>query len=139
MKYLVGTQELCLTLKSDKTSCLKWYVDAAFTVHSDFKSHTGATLTIGKGVIVYLSRNKKLNAKSRTEDELVGVDYASSLILWTKLFLVSQGYKLEQNILYQDSRSTILLQENGKKSSSKRTRHLNIRYFPSRINSKKEI
>ena len=31
--------------------------------------------------------------------------------------------------MYQDNKSAILLEENGKKSSSKRTRHLNIRYF----------
>ena len=40
----------------------------------------------------------------------------------------AQGYETE-NILYQDNKSTILLLENGKKSSSKRTRAINIRYF----------
>ena len=43
-------------------------------------------------------------------------------------FLEAQGYKAEQNILYQDNKITILLQENSKNSSSKRSRHLNIRY-----------
>ena len=52
MKYLVGTQELCFTLKADKTTCLKWYVDVAFAVHYSFKLYTGATLTMGKGAIV---------------------------------------------------------------------------------------
>jgi hypothetical protein len=41
----------------------------------------------------------------------------------------AQGYAIEKNILYQDNKSTILLERNGKKSSSKRTRALNIRYF----------
>ena len=31
--------------------------------------------------------------------------------------------------LYQDNKSTILLEENDKRSSSRRTRHFNIRYF----------
>ena len=52
-----------------------------------------------------------------------------TMILWTKLFLEAQGIAVERNVLYQDNKSTILLQENGKKSSSKRTRALNIRYF----------
>ena len=56
-------------------------------VHSDFKSHTGATLTMGKGAIVSVLQNQKLNTKSSTEAELVGADDASSLIVWTKLFL----------------------------------------------------
>ena len=37
MKYLVGTREFWSTLKSDKTSCLKLYVDAEFVVHLYFK------------------------------------------------------------------------------------------------------
>ena len=41
----------------------------------------------------------------------------------------SQGYEIKKNILFQDNKSTILLQRNGKRSSSKRTRALNIRYF----------
>jgi hypothetical protein len=59
----------------------------------------------------------------------VGADDASVLILWTKLFLVEQGYTVNDNILFQDNKSTILLQENGKKSSGSRTGALNIRYF----------
>ena len=48
VKYPVGTQELCLTLKADKTSCLKLFLDTAFTVHSSFKLHTRETLTMEK-------------------------------------------------------------------------------------------
>ncbi len=51
------------------------------------------------------------------------------MILWTKLFLEAQGYEIEKNILYQDNKSAILLETKGKKSSGKRTRALNIRYF----------
>ena len=32
-------------------------------------------------------------------------------------------------IVYQDNKSAILLEKNGKASSSKRTKHMNIRYF----------
>ena len=31
--------------------------------------------------------------------------------------------------MYQDNQSAILLENNGKKSSSKKTRHINIRYY----------
>ena len=33
------------------------------------------------------------------------------------------------NILYQDSHSSMKLEQNGKRSNGKRTRHINIRYF----------
>jgi hypothetical protein len=41
----------------------------------------------------------------------------------------AQGYKIQDNILFQDNKSAILLEKNGKASSSKRTKHINIRYF----------
>jgi hypothetical protein len=111
--------------------CIKWYVDASFAVHPDFKSHTDATMSFedGKGAVQSVSRKQKLNMKSSTEAELVGVDDTSVMILWIKLFLEAQGYKIEKNTLYQDNKSAIPLEENGKKSSGKRTRALNIRYF----------
>ena len=36
---------------------------------------------------------------------------------------------MEQNILYQDNKSTIRLANNGRWSSSKRTKHIKSRYF----------
>jgi hypothetical protein len=41
----------------------------------------------------------------------------------------AQGYNVQDNILFQDNRSSILLEKNGKASSIKRTKHINIRYF----------
>ena len=49
-----------------------------------------------KGAIVSVSRKQNLNTKSSTEDELVGRDDVSSLILWTNIFLETQGYKVEK-------------------------------------------
>ena len=42
MKYLNGTVDKVLTLKIDDITIIKWYVDASFSMHDDFKSHTGA-------------------------------------------------------------------------------------------------
>ena len=36
---------------------------------------------------------------------------------------------MDDNILYQDNKSSILLKTNGKASRGKRTKHINIRYF----------
>ena len=50
-------------------------------------------------------------------------------VLWTRYFLEAQGFIVTDNIIYQDNTSTIKLEENGRGSSGKRTRHINIRYF----------
>ena len=130
MRYLLGTREMVLTLSADNLHTIKWYVDASFAVHPDFRSHTGAVMKMGKhGAVISMSAKQKLNTRSSCEAELVGADDAATKILWTKLFLEAQGYSVKKNILYQDNKSTILLLENGKRSSGKRTRALNIRYF----------
>jgi hypothetical protein len=40
-----------------------------------------------------------------------------------------QGFPVVENALHQDNQSCILLAKNGRQSSSKRTKHLNLRYF----------
>jgi hypothetical protein len=50
-------------------------------------------------------------------------------IIWTRLFLEAQGYGVHESRIYQDNQSAMLMEKNGKASTSKRTRHINIRYF----------
>lgn len=129
LKYCNGTRKDKLILSADDLHVIKWFVDSSFAVHADFKSHTGGTMSYGTGSPLTTSRKQKLNTRSSTEAELVGADDMSVMILWTKLFMEAQGYAVKKNILYQDNKSTILLENNGKRSSSKRTRAFNIRYF----------
>jgi hypothetical protein len=129
LEYVNGSRNDVLTLEASDLRVIKWYVDASFAVHGDFKSHTGAAMSYGGGAPITMSRKQKLNTRSSTEAELVGADDAMNLILWTRLFLGEQGYDVLENIVFQDNKSAILLEKNGKRSSSKRTRALNIRYF----------
>jgi hypothetical protein len=86
-------------------------------------------MSLGKGSVYSTSTWQKLNTKSSTEAELVGVDDVMPLVLWTRYFLEAQGYEVRENKVFQDNKSAILLEENGRRSSSRRTRHINIRYF----------
>ena len=129
MKWLKQTRKDCLTLKSDGERVGKWHVDASFAVHPDYRSHTGAGFSLGKGNISSISRKQGMNTRSSTEAEVVAADEVVGPMLWTRLFLEAQGYPLKDNILYQDNQSAMLLETNGRKSAGKRSRHLNIRYF----------
>ena len=40
-----------------------------------------------------------------------------------------QGYKIDENILYQDNKSAILLKKNGRKSAGKQSHALNVQNF----------
>jgi hypothetical protein len=84
---------------------------------------------MGKGSTYSASKSQRLNTKSSTEAEVVGVDNVMAQVLWTRYFLEAQGYKVEKDTVYQDNQSAMLLERNGRGSSSKRTRHINVRYF----------
>jgi hypothetical protein len=52
----------------------------------------------------------------------------------------AQGYGVKDNVLFQDNNSSILLEKNGKASSSKRTKHIHIHYlFIANRVSKEEV
>jgi hypothetical protein len=106
-----------------------WYVDALFTMHPNMCGHTGGGLTVGRGFPISVLPKQKLNTRSSTESELVGIDDLVPIICWTHYFLLSQGYEIIENLLLHDNKSSILLEQNGKALSGKRTRHINIQYF----------
>ena len=86
-------------------------------------------MTLGKGAITSTSTKQKVNVRSSTEGELVGADDALPQAIWSKYFIEAQGHTVNNNIMCQDNKSCMLLETNGKFSSSKRTKHINNKYF----------
>ena len=76
-----------------------------------------------------MSRKQRMNTGSTTESEVVGVSDYLPNIIWLMRFLEAQGYELKLNIMYQDNVSAIQMERHGKKSSSRRTRHFDVRFF----------
>ena len=118
---------MTLTIEPDDNPC--WWVDSSYAVHPDMKIHAGIFMTIGKGGSYTSSCKQKLNTKSSMEAELVAIDGAMDQILWTRNFLAAQGILVPHTTIYQYNKITILLSENGKASSSKRTKHLDVGYY----------
>ena len=137
--YLMNTIHLPLIIGADDSGSMVWNIDASFAVHADCKSHTGASLTLGHGSVLSMSCKQKINTKSSTEAELVGVDDAMTFVMWMKHFFESQVKQINEHsklkrlgsdtIIEQDNTSAIQLEKNGWKSSSKRTKHIDVRYF----------
>jgi hypothetical protein len=116
-----------LTLEAGADSIgIKWWINASFAVHLDMQSHMGGTLSLRKGLVYSMSQKQRINTKSSTEAELVGVDDGMPLVVWTQNFITAQGYNIRDNVVYQDNQSTMLLAKNGRASSGRRTRHIDI-------------
>jgi hypothetical protein len=139
IRYLRLTISIPLILGWDGTGKLTWSVNVSFAVHKDMCSHTGAVLTLGQGALMSMSLKQKINTKSLTEAELVGVDNAMNFVEWIQVFVEQQVESINEDsilnkigcdvVVQQDNTSTIQLQNNGQASSMKRTQHINIRYF----------
>jgi hypothetical protein len=107
-----------------------WFIDGAFAVHKDMKSHTDLYMTFGLGMMDgSCTKQKMINTTSSTQAEVVAVHDNMPSILWTRYFLEAQGYPMRPSMVHQDNKSAMLLETNGRGSSSKQTRHMNIRYF----------
>jgi hypothetical protein len=127
--FLKGTRDDVLTLEADECQTLTWYVNAAFAVHEDMWSQTGGIFTLGKGSIISDALKQKINTRSSTEAEVVGVDDEIGKKLWTKRFIEWQEFIVRMNIVCQDNTSSMKLENRGKASSGKRTRHFDSKMF----------
>ena len=129
IRYLRHTLYICLVLGRDDTGVVRWWIDASYAVHPDMRGHTGATMSLGNGLVFSSSWKQKLVTRGSTESEVVGVFDVLPQVLWTKKFLEDQGVEVKETILYQDNMSSMLLERNGRQSSMKRTKHMDIHYF----------
>jgi hypothetical protein len=118
-----------LILSANGSGILKWWVDTSFAVHPNMRGHSGGGLSLGLRFPIVSSTKHKLNTRSSTETDVVGADDFMPAICWTHYFMKAQGYGVKDNVLFQDNKSSILLEKNGKASHSKRTKHISFRYF----------
>ena len=133
LQHLRGTIDLFLTLGGDDITKMKSWVDVSYGVHDDCRSHTGGAISFGWGVLLTKCQKQKLNTKSSTKGEIVGVSDFLPNMIWARMFLQEQGFILKENILYQDNQSAIKIEENGKRSSGQKTKHMDNKYFSSKI------
>jgi Reverse transcriptase (RNA-dependent DNA polymerase) len=123
LMYLNSWPDLKMTLACEEDLRVYRYVDASFAVHQDMKSHTGAIISLGRGSVNVSSKKQQLMTKSSTESELVGLSDQLPQVIWTRNFLLCQGYQVGAVVIFQDNQSTIALVAKGR-STSARTRHI---------------
>ena len=129
LHYLKGTLHLPLRIQVESTEVPEWDIDASHAVHEDCKGQTGGGMTLGKGAAMAMSWKHKGNSRSSTEAEIVGLYDCLPNVLWSLYFMQAQGYGTKRARVNQDNNSAILLEVNGRASSTKRTKHLKNKYF----------
>jgi hypothetical protein len=61
MCYLKHTHKDVMVLSADNSQGIIWHLNAAFAVHNDKKSHTGAIMSLGGGAIISVSTKQKVS------------------------------------------------------------------------------
>jgi len=129
LQFLNQTLDDRKIIGMDNLSELYTWIDAAYAVHPDMKSHTGGTMSFGLGLLHCRSGKQKLNTKSLTELEVVGTSDYVPYNFYLKNFIEAQGQVLKKNVIYQDNQSAMKMEKNGRNSCTWNSRHINIRYF----------
>ena len=129
LTYLANTIDDVRRIGCDSLSHIFTWIDAAFAVHPNMRGQTGGAMSFGWGIIHGRSSKQKINTKSSTESELVGVSEYLPYNIWLLNFMSAQGYIVKKNILYQDNESAIRMEKNGRNSCTGNSRHIDIRYF----------
>jgi hypothetical protein len=89
------------------------------------RGHSGGGLLLGHGFPIVSSTKQKLNTWSSIETEIrLHASHLLDLVFYEVAGLWNKGQRF-----FKDNKSSIMLENNGKVSSSKRTKHINIRYF----------
>ena len=134
MRYLNGTREFGITLCRDVTLSkvvqLHAYVDAAYGIHHDGKSHSGYCFSLGphKNGMFYARSFKQNNvALSSTESEVNPLVDVSKEIIWFRQLLKELGFpQIDPTPVFEDNSSAITLATKWS-GNNKRTKHFSIR------------
>ena len=69
-------------------------------------------------------KHEKLNRRRDSRSQRLSTEYHLGKNVFRRT-----GFQVEENILYQDNQSAIKIEENGKRSSGQKTKHMDNRYF----------
>ena len=68
------------------------YIDAAYGVHANGKSHTGSAIVLGEAALISAkSSGQNIVTKSSTEAELVAVTDSVAQAIFVRNFVLAQG------------------------------------------------
>ena len=60
---------------------------------------------------------------------LVGMSEYIPYNLWLMVLLKEQGYEINDDVVFQENKSVIFMDKNGRNSCTVKSRHVNVRFF----------
>ncbi len=126
--YLKSTKERTLLLRAQKERKVTAYIDAAYAVHGDSKSHSGVVVCVGDTLVYVSSKKQKCMSKSPTEAELIALTDNLGLVELFREFLefvTQSSVPAPVPVVYQDCSAVVSLVTKG--GGKTRTKHMRAR------------
>ena len=86
LTYLSCTKDERRIIGINNISVMNTYIDASYAVHPNMRGHTGGAISFGHGIVHSKASKQKINVKSSTECELVGLSEYVPYSLWLEYF-----------------------------------------------------
>ena len=104
-QYLNCTSSRGPTYDTDEGAVLVMHVDAAFAVHADGTSHTGAYFSIGRynAPIWVMSKPQADVALSPQASEYFGLSDPCQSLLWHRQLLFDLGFPQDRTVIWEDN------------------------------------
>ena len=80
--YVKGTIDNVMIIGADSLSTIFTWIEATYAVTADMKIQTAGAMSLGLGILHGKSSKQKLNVKSSTEAELVGISDCLPYNIW---------------------------------------------------------
>ncbi len=127
MRYLRGTADYVLRLKSDGTEELKAFVDADYGSCPDTRRSVSGCLIYWSGMpICWSSKIQPIVTTSTCEAEYVAAANGTKEMLWVRNVLRELGIDVGVMLLLEDNQGTIANVKS--ETSSKKSKHIDVRY-----------
>jgi len=138
LRYLNSSKEKGILFSKTRQQDLKLSCDAAFNVHCDAKSHTGAVILAGGAPVYYKSSKQKSVSKSSTEAEMIACDTGVDMLLHIAEIAEFMGFGVEYPItIEQDNKSAIFILERGRPTKKRAPIEVKYQYILENIQNGK--
>ena len=130
VRYCNGTRDLGIKFRYEEGNLKSYaYIDAAYGIHADGKSHSSLAIMMMGGCVIFKSVKQGIVTKSSTESELVATSDLGGIAVYLNDLLPTLHTEDYDIIVMQDNKSCIQLLLNGRLSCSDMSKHIAIRYF----------
>lgn len=102
------------------------YLDISYDVHYDRKGNVEIFATEGNSTLMLVLTKCKLNTSRSSGIEIVVVSEKLLKQVWLRYFCIDHGSCGNEDVLYQDNKSTALLVDNGIYLARKGSTHIYV-------------